>query len=313
MPDSEKNFYLNDEGKEEPEEVNLGEEDAITNTESVAQNTFKLFTGEELSFEDLKIVTYRYPANMVYILGEHDSGKTTILSTLYEMFQFSPFNELHFAGSFTQVGFEKRCFHSRLSSKNKEADTERTKTEEFKFLHLALKRIPKSRTAVHYLISDISGEKITRAKNDSKEMKDLMVISNAKHVSYIIDGEKLKDIKTRQAILSQAKIFIRKAIDEGVFNHETRLLVIISKWDLLDGKKDFNFDALIKEPFTRDFASSVKKFDTLKIAVRPKKFHKFKLGHGLSDLLLHWQPLLPEQPMAVQHNASGRMIDKFKF
>jgi len=313
MADTEKNFYLqDDEAKDETEVKNSEVDGAVESDEQsqVNKTVFKLFTGDELSFDDLKLVTHRYPASKVYILGEHDSGKTTILSTLFEMFQFAPFNNFHFAGSLTQVGFEKRCFHSRLSSKNQEADTARTTIEQFRFLHLALKFKPEAKAANHYLISDISGEKITRAKNDSKEMQDLSVINDSVHVCYIIDGEKLKDIKLRQAILTQAKTFIRKAIDEEVFNSKTRLSVIVSKWDLLDGKKDFDFENLIEIPFKRDFAHAVSEFNVLKIAVRPKKFNKFKLGHGLIDILKHWQPN-PSAPIIYSGEASSdRMISK---
>jgi hypothetical protein len=285
MPDKEdnKNFYLNEEGAEELEDDDKINQEPTTIAEpSLQANTFKLFRGEELSFDQLPEVTYRYPASKIYILGEHDSGKTTILATLFEMFQVAPFHGFYYAGSLTQIGFEKRCFYSRLSSENEDADTERTKSEEFHFLHIALKSNLSAKKATHFLISDISGEKIKRAKSNTKDMKDLAVISDAAHVSYVIDGEKLTDIKTRQAVLTQAKTFIRKAIDERVLDDTTRLSVIISKWDLLSDIADFDFTGLIENSFSSDFKGHLKELGFLKLAVRPQSFNKFKLGHGLT-------------------------------
>jgi hypothetical protein len=315
MPDNEnKDFYLEEEGRIEPDEDN-GEisESEITAKTVAAPKMVKLFRGDELTIGQLTEVTYRFPASKIYILGEHDSGKTTILATLFEMFQFAPFHGLYFAGSLTQVGFEKRCFHSRLSSKNEEADTERTKTEEFRYLHIAVKSDPKLKQANHFLISDISGEKIKRAKSNTNDMQDLSVISDASHVSYIIDGSKLIDIKTRQAILSQAKTFIRKALDEKIIFNHTNLSIVVSKWDLLEGDAAFNYQLLIEDPFTRDFKSQLPKLTFLKIAVRPKSFAAFKLGHGLNDLLNLWNSVTEKKGTDNSQESSTRMINNLIF
>ena len=267
-------FYLEPDEDEEDESEEEG-----SDNDSPSSNAFRLFKGEELALDQLTEVTYRFPTKQVYILGEHDSGKTTILATLFEMFQAAPFHDFHFAGSLTQIGFERRCFHSRLASANGEADTERTKTEEFRFLHIALKKQPDEKQATHFLISDISGEKIKRAKNNSEDMRDLAVIEHSVHVSFVIDGEKLVDVKKRQAALTQARTFVRKAIDEKIFNKSTKLAIIISKWDLLEGLDGFDYRSLIELSFQRDFQDSLGELQFLKIAVRPTKFDVFKLGH----------------------------------
>ncbi len=317
MPEKEdnKNFYLNEEDSEEPESGDKATQEpaSVAAEPLVVAKTFKLFGGEELSIDQLPEVTYRYPASKIYILGEHDSGKTTILATLFEMFQVAPFHGLYYAGSLTQIGFEKRCFYSRLASENEDADTERTKSEEFHFLHIALKSDLAEKKATHFLISDISGEKIKRAKSITKDMKDLAVISDSTHVSYVIDGEKLIDIKTRQAVLTQAKIFIRKAIDEKVLDDKTRLSVIVSKCDLLSDIADFDFISLIENPFSLDFKGYLNEIKFLKLAVRPQSFNKFKLGHGLSDLLNLWLSVKQENAINTSPEPSSRMINNLIF
>ena len=316
MPDNNnEDFYLEEEGKVNSETENSVKKNTDISAELKPQpaNVVKLFRGEEFSLKELTEVTYRYTVKKIYILGEHDSGKTTILATLFEMFQFATFNGLSYSGSLTQIGFEKRCFHARLASENTNADTERTKTEEFRFLHIALKSNPKANQADHFLISDISGEKIEQARSKTKDMKDLEVISDATHVSYIIDGGKLINPLIRQTSLTQAKTFIRKALDEKIFTNQTRLSIIVSKWDVLETNAEFDYDSLIVNQFKRDFNSKLYSLTFLKIAVRPKSFLQFKLGHGLSDLLDVWSSPKKQQVTSTLPKESSRMIDKLIF
>lgn len=307
-------FYL-DEKEAGLDDDSVEEENSPSPSSSqkaIITNTFKLFKGEEFKLKELTQVSYRYPVNKVFILGEQDSGKTTILATIFEMFQVGVFNKLHFAGSLTQIGFEKRCFYSRLASGNSDYDTERTKSDEFHFLHLALKHDPNAKKALHFLISDISGEKVQRAKGNTNDMKDLEVITDSVHISYIIDGEKLLNARTVQSVLTQAKTFIRKAIDEQIFTKSVRFSIIVSKWDVLDDI-NFDFESLIVTPFTRDFKDSFMELSFLQIAVRPRTFVKYKLGHGLSKLMDLWTVKAQDLPNTVVLEKSTRMIDNLIF
>lgn len=306
-------FYLDDNEVGLDDHSKVQENNNDSNVDSKI-NTIKLFDGEELTIDRLSEVTYRFPANQVFILGEHDSGKTTLLATLFEMFQIGPFHDHSYAGSLTQIGFEKRCFYSRAASENERPDTERTKSEEFRFLHIALKKSIAQKTATHFLISDISGEKIKRAKNNSEDMKDLLVVANATHVSFVIDGEKLIEPRSRQAAILQAKSFIRKAIDEEVFNKKTRLTLVLSKWDLLSKAANFDYPNLIEVSFKNSFEKDLLELTFLKIAVRPKIFNDgFALGNGLANMIDLWSPESNYQTNEEIEISSSRMIDHFKF
>jgi len=303
-------FYLEEDDFEPGED---SENEGAERSSDQPINMISLFKGEELTIEQITDVTYRFPATKIYILGEHDSGKTTILATLFEMFQAAPFHDFHYAGSLTQIGFERRCFYSRLASKNDDADTERTKAEEFHFLHIAIKKSYSEKQATHLLISDIAGEKIKRAKSNTQDMEDLAIITDSHHISFVIDGEKLAEIKTRQAVLTQAKTFVRKAIDEKIMDNQTRLAIVVSKWDLLEGLEGFDYNLLIVNPFTRDFQSSLGELNFLKIAVRPDSFDVFKLGHGLLDLLNFWLKVEERANEIAPQQKSLRMINNLIF
>jgi hypothetical protein len=302
-------FYL-EEGSEDEEDEDE-DDDISAETDSAV---YKLFNGDELPLDRLTDVTYRFPASQIFILGEHDCGKTTLLATLFEMFQVGPFHSYLYAGSLTQIGFEKRCFYSRIASENGDADTERTKSEEFRFLHIALKLNVAERKAKHFLISDISGEKIKRAKNNSDDMRDLLIVASATHVSFVIDGQKLLDPKIRQSTILQARTFIKKAIDEGVFHENTRLTLVVSKWDMVSKLEAFNFVELIENPFKANFEKQLKDLTFLKAAIRPTTFkHGFKLGNGLPELLSLWDVPATSSSEAAEPMVSDRMIDNFNF
>jgi len=274
-------------------------------------NNISLFNGEELSITETKTITYRYPVNLIYIIGEHDCGKTTILATLFEMFQVGPFYNYKFAGSLTQVGFEKRCFYSRISSGNGVPDTERTKSEEFNYLHLALKTDTDKQHVSHLLMSDISGEKFKRAKNNSDEMTELLMMSHSDTVNYVLDGEKLANPKLRHGAIMDAILFIQKALDVEVFTNKTNLNFIISKWDILHEVTTFDYETNIKNVFMDSFSKRLKSLNFFKIAVRPKSFNNgFKLGHGLIDLLNSWTKTIPQITIPTEYDVlnSDRMI-----
>src|SRR5258708_2931827 len=69
--------------------------------------------GDKLDGTDALAITWARPTRVVLVAGPANSGKTTLLSCLYERFHFGMFAGFRFAGSKTLVGFEKRCFHAR--------------------------------------------------------------------------------------------------------------------------------------------------------------------------------------------------------
>src|SRR5258706_16328307 len=83
-------------------------------------------------------VTAQSLTNVILFAGTAESGKTTLLATLYLLFQKGPFATFSFAGSRTLVGFERRVHNARLSSKLSIPRTERSKSSEL--LHLPVRK-----------------------------------------------------------------------------------------------------------------------------------------------------------------------------
>jgi hypothetical protein len=56
------------------------------------------------------------PSRMLGIIGAYDSGKTSVIAGLYDLFQMGPVSGLTFAGSSTLHGLELICHDARAAS-----------------------------------------------------------------------------------------------------------------------------------------------------------------------------------------------------
>jgi energy-coupling factor transporter ATP-binding protein EcfA2 len=254
------------------------------------QPQIALFTGEELSLKDIKFLTFKFRTKIIMIIGEADSGKSTLLAVLHDLFQLGPFANFLFAGSTTQIGFERRCHPSRLNSNASTPDTERTKTNEFNFLHLAVKKKDEiDNEASHLLLSDISGEKFRLARDSSASMLELDLLKSVNNLIILIDGLRVSNKLLRAATILNAATFIVKALDEKIFNSSTRLNIVLSKWDCLYNDKTFDFTESIEKPFLTQFSNRLEEISFSKIAARPDKItNGIGYGYGLAELLTQW-------------------------
>lgn len=273
-------FYL-----DETNEVEL-EEDSPKKLQK--KHVVHLFTGKEMSFPETSIITNNNDCRLIIVVGESDSGKTTLLAEYFINLQKGPFCNYLFAGSLTQIGFEERCFQATVASENIAPKTERTKSMEFGFLHLSLK--PKDKItypAHHFLFSDISGERFREAKTSSTLMRELTVVNAADFVIFLINGEKIADLNIRALTIEDAKTFIQRALDEQIFDSSTKLKIVLTKWDCLCEDSSFNFETRIIKPFSERFSLRLKSLEFTKIAARSKN-SKIPSGMGLCELLTEW-------------------------
>lgn len=276
---------------------------------------FPLFSGQDMAIEELTSITYRWPSNIIIIIGESDAGKTTLLSSIFDLFQFGKFSELYFAGSQTCIGFEIKCHKSRETSNANVPETDKTNTEAFRFLHLAIKRSGElKRPATQLLLSDIGGERFREAASSSSYMRELEIMKYATHFTFLIDGGRLADKYQRTATIANAQTFIRRAIDVGNFNENTNLQVVLSKADEIHGDNSFNFEQLICNPFRQRFNTQLASLSFLEIAARPKKHLKnYEFGYGLEPLLNSWVKgrEYPGESAPFSEVASGRWFQRY--
>lgn len=258
------------------------------NKPEVVKNGVKMYPGAAVSVSELKIITSAYDCNKIIILGESDSGKTTLLGYIFDRFQKGPFEDIYFSGSLTLRGFDERCHYSRASSNADIPHTEKTNIQAFDFLHISVKK-RLDEPSKHLLLSDISGEKLRDAGHSSALMLELEMLKYADKIIFVIDGQKISDKKIRQATIFSAHGFIQKALDEKIFSTKTDLQVVLSKWDYFVSDKEFDFDQLIVNRFTKSFADRLGRLRFTKICASPKlNLEQIDLGFGVYDLFNDW-------------------------
>jgi hypothetical protein len=152
---------------------------------------FDLPHGRDLNPAEAFCVSGRRPTKVIVLAGAVSSGKTTLVTSIYEKFQEGPFVNFSFAGSSTLPGFEERSHRGRMASEAEEPDTERTKLKtEQQFLHLAV-RNNTTQAARDLLITDVSGEKFRLARDFAEECKKLVILKRADVFALLIDGGRL--------------------------------------------------------------------------------------------------------------------------
>ena len=179
---------LNEDYETKKEEVELSE---MKNEDfSDKQNEiFNLPLGEALSIEDTYLITSRDKTKLIVLAGPSECGKTTLITSIYQLFHKGPIDQFYFAGSQTIKGFEIRAYHTRTNSGGDKPNTLRTSLgSSDSFLHLKL--WDSNNNSRHtLLLADFSGEDFRNARADVETMReDFSVIKQSDYLVLIIDG-----------------------------------------------------------------------------------------------------------------------------
>ena len=241
-------------------------------------------------------------ARVVILAGEQRSGKTTLIASLYELFQEGVVGRFAFAGSKTLPAFEERCHDARMTSGREIPDTERTKPGEgFRFLHLALfDRNASSRT--NLLLGDMSGELYDAVRDSSDECAKYEFLRRADHLVVMLNGAKLAD-NNHAETYAHARGVVRSLLDADVLRGHTHVTLLTTKWDLIvrSGGRARTRVAELEESFVTTFASKLPHVHFAHVAARPTN-SELDFAYGLNDLLGAWMDaagLAPPPPLNV--------------
>lgn len=288
--------------------------------ESSEQKAFiDLPSGEALTESQATDVTREGVTQVIVLAGPLDSGKTTILTSLYEAFLEAPFGNFRFAGSCTLVGFERRCHDARIISERKIPHTARTPVSDVvEFLHLRL--APASPSLLgpqNLLLSDISGERFRSLRDSVDAVKNMKMLRRTDHFCIVLDGDKLADPSQRHAVRNDARMLLRSIVEANALSPKCKIEVIFSKWDLVVARSDqeslMSFISETKSAL-ESTATSFAKIQFYEVAARPENT-KLPFAHGLPTLLRSWleEPIIPERaklymPLVKDHQ---REISRF--
>ena len=180
-------------------------------------------------------ITARAPTSVILFAGTAESGKTTLLATLYLLFQRGPFATFAFAGSQTLVGFEKRVHNARLASRLSAPRTERSKFSEL--LHLRVRTADRPTPARDLLLCDLWGEDFREARDSIEGCRRLTIIRRADSFVLLVDGAKLAQLESRQRAKNDPIDLLRNILDCEMLAETADVDVVHTKWDLVEASE----------------------------------------------------------------------------
>jgi hypothetical protein len=252
----------------------------------------KLASGEPLTIEQAGKLLLKKPARFIAVVGELDSGKTTLICSMYDKFLRGSFAGYRAGGSRTLVGLEKKSHHSRVDSGRRSPDTARTSQHEgLGYFHFSLKPEGSAAAAVELLISDRAGELFEKARSNITRVPELLELKYADYVVILLDGARLADPLQRTGALQNVRQTIRAFLDGGALTGKSKVQVVTTKIDRLSalkGDKEFNNHiSLFQQGLEASFSEKLLELSFKEIAARDPT-GVLELGHGIPELLPLW-------------------------
>jgi hypothetical protein len=243
------------------------------------------------------------PVRTVVVAGPVMCGKTTLLTSLYELFQWGKVSDYSFAGSDTLPAFERRCYHSRTASERAVPDTERTPYGQVRYLHLRIARGSLSEGLMDFLFTDVSGESFERARDSIEECQHLDFLRQADHFLLLLDSEKLITKERRWQVAHDSMTLLRSCLDSGMLDGRCLVNVLFTKYDYFRAAEDeehADFLGKLIIEFQTEFGKRVGRLSFSKVAARPTQADDLGFGHGIPELLKDWATVSPrERAMSI--------------
>lgn len=264
----------------------------VAPAEAQAPAFVDLCAGTELSAGDAEAVTLRTPVHLVVLAGAAESGKTTVLASIYEHLSQGPFAAFQFAGSRSLLGFEQICHLNRLVSGGTHPDTPRTvPTDEAAYYHLALRGLSEGAQRRHVLLSAVSGELFRLAKNSREDCQRLTFLHRANTIVVLVDGARLAIPEQRTNAQSDASSVLDSFLDAQMIPCRCRVEFVFTKMDRVveSGESALEFLNKTEEKLRARFGDRIGNLAFRRIAARPDPSSSTDpLDDGLADAFATW-------------------------
>lgn len=272
-----------------------GEHDGASEPGETIPLNVNLPGGRSLDAAACDALLRRRGGTVVGIVAAPEVGKTTLISTMYELLHRRRMATFGFAGSETLRAYEERCLLARLSSDAVAADTQRTKVGAgLQFTHLRVATRFGIRDAV---FADRSGELFDKALARPADIDDFVELHRADVVILLVDLVLLTS-STHVTVSAVRRLFM--AMDQRGMLEGRRVLLVGTKADVAiptpRSRKAARELGVLAEELGRR-AGERFRIDTHLVACRPRRGSTV-IGEGLEPLL---SALLdpPSPPSAV--------------
>lgn len=233
------------------------------------------------------------PIRTVAIVGDPDSGKTTLIASLYELLRAGRLN-CGFAGSETVRGFEHRCHLSRTASGRRTGVTLRTRLlERLSFLHLRIAGDQAEPWEI--ILADRAGEDYEAMLGRPDEALNLAELLNFDVIIFLVDGTKLADPAQRHVHTARIRRMILAVSQSGLLEPTRWYQLVLTKSDELDASEEKNAGREAFRLFAEEMQSRFPNanFDVHEVAARPAEAGGVPFGFGLEGMANEWLRTAP--------------------
>jgi hypothetical protein len=239
---------------------------------------------------DAKSLLQRFPCVVVLLAGEVSSGKTSIITAIYERLQRGKLDRWSFAWSDTLIGFEERCWEGRTASGGFRDHIARTSLQSTDYL-LHLRLMSEDAVYRNLLLADVSGEVFREMKSHPAVAADLAILARCDHLTILVDGAKLAVPADRQVAINDARVILRASLEYGRLHPSAQIQIVLAKSDRVRrGRLDEGWiRQWVFDPLADLAAQHGRRISTVTTAARPDSTEElFDLGYGAEHLLSAW-------------------------
>lgn len=269
------------------------------NESEVPAEGVRLLGADTLTPPEASAVLRGCDARVIAVIGPSDAGKTSLIASIYDLFQEGPVGEIQFSRSRTLHAFELSCHDARAASRRNTPHMNRTPIGEVRFYHLELGG-GGAEEGLALLLGDRAGEEYRATADDVTVAAGFVEVGRADALTVLIDGERLTDSGARHNLRSDTIMMLQGLHDGGVLPAAARLALVLTKLDVVSGsasseraQRDF---AVLLSDIRRLFSASFSEIETFQVAASPKTDAVLR-GTGIPELLNFW--IKPRQSARV--------------
>jgi hypothetical protein len=238
-----------------------------------------------------QLVIHHHPCNVIAIVGPHASGKTSLISGVYDLLQHGVVGDFSFAGSSTLHAFERACHDSRAASKREEPHMERTQTGDATYFHIDLVQhgCADKRAA---LFANRAGEDYIDTQSDPSLAKEFAELPRCDTLTVLADGKKLLDVGERHQVREDICQTLRAFEEAGQTRRWQQLALVLTKIDEVqedkaNGERALHHFLSIVEDVRSQFTANFMDISVFQVAASPKT-DGAERGVGMVELLTYW-------------------------
>ena len=271
----------------EPDPNSVSDDEAETEDEGAG---LRLPGADALTLDSASQVLRARDGRVIAIIGPKGAGKTSLIASVYDLFQNGSVGGTEYARSETLHAFELACHDARAASRRREPDMERTALGDVRFYHLDLAGGPTEET-IALLLGDRAGEEYMSAADNAANLAPLPEVTRADTLTVLVDGQRLLDAGARHNLRSDIILMIQALLDGGALRVGQQLVLVLTKLDTVQDspqreRAEADFTAL-QDQVRRAFGHAFVEINACAIAASPKSAN-IQRGAGVADVLAFW-------------------------